>query len=129
MWRCRFIRPVMADVEDSQSQWAEERGAIKQEVARDLSSPTYKFITRLNRDLFAGTPYATDPLGTDVAFDKTTGDTLKSFFKTWYAPNNAILVVAGDVDAAADAGERSRSCSALFRGTQCRDILKFISSN
>jgi zinc protease len=90
----------LADVEDSQAQWAEERGAIEQEVSRDLSNPTYKFITRLNHDLFAGTPYETDALGTDEAFGKTTGDTLKTFFKTWYAPNNAILVVTGDVDPA-----------------------------
>jgi zinc protease len=96
----RIYASCLADVEDSQSQWAEERGAIKQEVARDLSNPTYKFVTRLNHDLFAGTPYETDALGTDEAFDKTTGDTLKKFYKTWYAPNNAILVIAGDVDPA-----------------------------
>jgi zinc protease len=96
----RIYSSCMADVEDSQAQWAEERGAIEQEVARDLSNPTYKFTTRLNHDLFAGTPYETDALGTDEAFGKTTGDTLKTFFKTWYAPNNAILVVTGDVDPA-----------------------------
>ena len=53
----------MQDVQDSQEQWSEERGAIEQEVARDLSNPTYKFITRLNEDLFIGTPYAHDALG------------------------------------------------------------------
>jgi zinc protease len=49
----------MADVEDSDEQWAEERGAIEQEVSRDLSNPTYKFIARLNEDLFAGRPMHT----------------------------------------------------------------------
>ena len=51
-----------------------ERGAIEQEVARDLSNATYKFITRLNEDMFAGTPYAHDALGTKPSFDATTGD-------------------------------------------------------
>ena len=54
----------MREIQDSQAQWDEERGAIEQEVARDLSNPTYKFITRLNRAMFAGTPYEQDALGT-----------------------------------------------------------------
>jgi zinc protease len=91
----------MADVEDSQAQWEQERGAIEQEVARDLSNPTYAFITRLNHDLFRGTPYEFDPLGTKESFDKTTGEMLKDFYTKWYAPNNAILVITGDVDPAA----------------------------
>jgi zinc protease len=87
-------------IEDSQQEWAQERGAIEQEVARDLSNPTYKFITRLNEDLFAGTPYAHDPLGTKSSFDDTTGEMLKSFYEKWYSPDNAILVIVGDLDPA-----------------------------
>ena len=48
--------------------------------------PTYKFIDRLNRDMFAGTPYAHDPLGTKSSFDATTGEMLKDFYNNWYAP-------------------------------------------
>jgi zinc protease len=88
----------MRNIADSADQWAEERGAIEQEVSRDLSNPTYKFLVQLDRDMFAGTPYEHDPLGTRESFDKTTAAMLKQFEQTWYAPNNAILVITGQLD-------------------------------
>jgi zinc protease len=97
----RVDAACMQEVDDAQAEWLQEKGAIEQEVARDLSEPTYKFLTRLNEDMFSGTPYAHDALGTRESFEATTGPMLKAFYKDWYAPNNAILVVAGDLDPAA----------------------------
>jgi zinc protease len=88
----------MRRIDDSQAEWDRERGAIEQEVARDLSNPTQKFVDRLNQDMFAGTPYAHDALGTRSSFDKTTGPMLKEFADKWYTPSNMILVVVGDVE-------------------------------
>ena len=87
----------MQGVLDSEKLWDQERGAIEQEVAQDLSDPEYVFYTQLLTSLFKGTPYAHTPLGTRPSFDRTTGAMLKKFHETWYVPNNAILVIVGDV--------------------------------
>ena len=83
---------------DLQSEWAKERGAIEQEVSGDLSNAFYRYYEKACAVLFAGTPYDHSPLGTRPSFDKTTGAMLLAFNKKWYHPNNAILVIAGNVD-------------------------------
>ncbi|MEN6535552.1 MAG: pitrilysin family protein, partial [Bryobacteraceae bacterium] len=88
----------MKGVLDSEGLWAKERGAIEQEVTQDLSEPEYIFYAKVLSRMFKGTPYAHTPLGTVPSFDKTTGAMLKDFYNTWYAPNNAILVIVGDLD-------------------------------
>ncbi len=82
---------------DTDDLWKEERGAIEQEVASDLSNPQYVFYTQLLDAMFQGTPYAHDALGSRPSFDQTTGQMLHQFYDSWYAPNNAIFVITGDV--------------------------------
>jgi zinc protease len=87
------MRAILAD----EKSWSQERGAIEQEVAQDLSNPEYVAYTKLLNNLFRGTPYAHTPLGTRPSFDRTSAAMLKKFHDTWYAPNNAVLVVVGEV--------------------------------
>ena len=105
----------MRGVLDSEALWQTERGAIEQEVARDLSSPTYVFYTRLLAAMFKGTPYAHDALGTRPSFDKTTGAMLQRFHAQWYVPNNAILVIAGDVQPQAALAEVKKQFGGIAR--------------
>ncbi len=83
-----------------QSQWRNERGAIEQEVARDETAPGNDFFSGAAAIAFRGTPYEHAGVGTKAAFDRLTGSEIKTFHDRWYAPNNAVLVVAGDVDPA-----------------------------
>ncbi|HEX4349097.1 MAG TPA: insulinase family protein, partial [Verrucomicrobiae bacterium] len=88
------MRDLLAD----EKLWTKERGAIEQEVAQDLSNPEYVFYMQLLAAMFKGSPYDHDALGTRPSFDKTTDADLRKFHNTWYVPNNAILVIVGDVE-------------------------------
>lgn len=103
----------MRGVLDSEKLWAQERGAIEQEVAQDLSNPEYVFYTKLLVHMFRGTPYSHTPLGTVSSFNQTTGAMLKKFYDTWYAPNNAILVIVGDVQPRKALGEVKKSFAGI----------------
>ena len=87
------MRDLLAD----EKLWDKERGAIEQEVAQDLSNPTYVFYQQLLQAMFKGSPYEHDALGTRPSFDKTTDADLRKFHNTWYVPNNALLIIVGDV--------------------------------
>src|SRR3984957_13861901 len=88
----------MRGVLDLQSQWQNERGAIEQEVARDDAQPGSDFFDDAQRIAFKGTVYEHPGVGTKAAFDALTGPQLQAFWQKWYAPNNAVLVIAGNVD-------------------------------
>jgi zinc protease len=88
----------MRDVLDSESQWQTERGAIEQEVLHDESSPGGDFFADAQAIAFKGSPYEHQGVGTVAAFNRLTGERLHAFYEKWYAPNNAVFTVAGNLD-------------------------------
>ena len=83
----------------AQSDWNVERGAIKNEVTQDYSDPFSHLFILADLDMFAGTPYGNDGLGTLKSFDtQINSPQLHALYNAWYHPNNAIYVIVGDVD-------------------------------
>jgi zinc protease len=83
----------------SQTDWSVERGAIKNEVTQDYSDPLDHLFILADLDMFAGTPYGNDGLGTLKSFDtQINSPQLRALYSAWYHPNNAIYVIVGDVD-------------------------------
>jgi predicted Zn-dependent peptidase len=70
-----------------------------QEIEESRSSPDFLAQEQLDKALFGGHPYGfsvPDP----AAIKNVTRDSLKTFAATYYVPNNAVLVIVGDFDAA-----------------------------
>lgn len=79
------------------AEWANEAGAIEQEIAAHESNPAYEVSRRIRERMFVGTPLANDAGGSTGSIRTMTAAQIRAFYRTWYHPNNATLVVAGDV--------------------------------
>lgn len=84
-----------------EADWNDERGAIEQEVKAHLGNPILGAMKSVNRVFYGDSPWGNDPVGTLAAFDKMKAADIAAFYHTWYHPNNATLVIAGDVDPSA----------------------------
>jgi zinc protease len=78
--------------------WAVERGAVLNELDGDASSPFFDLLSRVRAAAYPDQPTGRTPVGvrSDVA-NATVAD-IGKYYHEWYAPNNATLVVAGDVN-------------------------------
>ena len=59
-------------------------------------------------------------IGSFEDLNAATVDDVAKFFKTYYAPNNAVLVIAGDVDRGGGEETGARRTSATFRRSRSR---------
>jgi zinc protease len=80
---------------------ASERDVILEERRQRVdNNPGSVLSERMRAMLFPHHPYGTPIIGWLHEIQALDRDSAEAFYRTWYAPNNAILVVAGDIDAA-----------------------------
>jgi zinc protease len=76
-----------------------QRYVVKEERRlRYDNQPFGSLQEELSKLMFAGSPYAWVPIGSVQYIDKATLEEFRAFYKTYYLPNNATLVLAGDFD-------------------------------
>lgn len=80
-----------------QSSWDVERLAVLNEIDGDESSPFYTLLERVRAAAFPNQPAGRTPLGFKADVERANVGDIAQYYHTWYAPNNATLVVAGDV--------------------------------
>lgn len=80
------------------SDWAIERNAVLNEIDGDASSPFFNLLARVRAAAFPDQPSGRTPLGNREDVANATVSDIARYYREWYAPNNATLVVAGDVN-------------------------------
>lgn len=91
----------MRNLRFSDETFASERDVIVEERRQRVdNSPGAVLGERMRAMLWPHHPYGTPVIGWLHEIQTLPRERALEFYQTWYAPNNAILVVAGDVDAA-----------------------------
>ena len=84
----------------SQAKLDEQRGVVQNEKREGENEPYGKVWDFLTPRLYpANHPYSWTTIGSMEDLDAAKLEDVKAWFQTWYGPANAVLVVAGDVDA------------------------------
>jgi len=73
---------------------------IEERRQRVENSPADRIREQIGATFYVHHPYGTPVIGWPQEMAALTREDAERFYRTWYAPNNAILVVAGDITAA-----------------------------
>ena len=83
----------------TQEKLDEQRGVVQNEKRQGENQPYGKvFETLLPRVFTGGHPYSWETIGSMADLEAASLEDVRDWFATWYGPNNAVLVIAGDVD-------------------------------
>lgn len=92
----RMMHPVINEVGVKT-----QNEVVKEEKRLRVDNQPYgNFLAEMMKRLFVNHPYHWVPIGSMADLDAATLDEFKAFNKKYYVPNNAVLVIAGDIDIA-----------------------------
>ena len=90
----RMMHPIIGQVGvDTQKEVVQEERRLRVD-----NSPYGAFFEQLLKNLYTKHPYRWAVIGSLDHLASATLDDFKKFNKTYYVPNNAVLIVAGDID-------------------------------
>ena len=79
----------------------EQRGVVQNEKRQGENQPYGRSYDSLVRSLYPeGHPYHHTVIGSMNDLNAASLEDVKTWFRSWYGPNNAVLVLAGDIDLA-----------------------------
>ncbi|HZJ67024.1 MAG TPA: pitrilysin family protein [Kofleriaceae bacterium] len=79
----------------------EQRGVVQNEKRQNENQPYGRAFTLIANAIFPDNhPYHHTTIGSMTDLDAAKLEDVKNWFRSWYGPNNAVLVLAGDIDLA-----------------------------
>jgi len=78
---------------------SERKVVLEERKLRYENSPGGKLYLTMMQNVFKGTPYGGSVIGNKKDVETISRKEVHKYFKKYYAPNNAILLIVGDVDA------------------------------
>lgn len=90
----------MASLNVDEASFKSERDVVKEEFRSDVLGPAYGLLYNIavDRDSYAKHPYKRPGIGSIEDLDAATLSDVQTFHRAFYRPDNAILIVAGDLD-------------------------------
>ncbi|MFG0316099.1 MAG: M16 family metallopeptidase, partial [Planctomycetota bacterium JB042] len=88
----------MAALKVDEEGFATERAVVEEEARMGMNRPYGTVMEKVLERIFTVHPYRWSPIGKIDHLREATSEELLRFWETYYVPNNATLVVVGDVD-------------------------------
>jgi zinc protease len=83
----------------SQERLDEQRGVVQNEKRQSENQPYGRVFNYIVENIFpAGHPYSWLPIGSMEDLDAASVEDVHEWFKAYYGPNNAVIVIAGDIE-------------------------------
>ena len=99
-------------------------GVVQNEKRNGLNRPGGGLEFELLERLFpAGHPYRHDTIGSMADLDAASLEVVQDWFRSHYGPNNAVLVLAGDIDPATARAKATQWFGAIPPGPRAPDVI------
>ena len=103
----------------TQAKLDEQRGVVQNEKRQGDNQPYGLVRYKVTEGLLPAThPYGHDTIGSMADLDAASLQTVKDWFRDHYGPNNAVLVMAGDVDVATARRLATKYFGSIKRGPE-----------
>jgi zinc protease len=112
-----LLADIVVNPKFDSSEFARELNQTIAGVIQSKDDPDNLCERGFNQALFGTNPYGRPSVGTEASLKNITVEDVKKFYRDYYLPNNAILLVAGDVMPAAIIKETRKAFSGWEKGS------------